>query len=159
MPDFAQIVVIPFENREFDEGIGNHQMPNYNLLAAQYTLLTQYYTIQHPSLPDQIESFGRTWKAYMEDMPSSCFIGNKGNYVQKHDPFIYFDSIRLDTARCQRSVVPLTDLSTDLTSGVLPDFAYSMPNLCNSAHNATSLNPFCSLGTVDDWLGKVVQKL
>ena len=187
MPDFAQIVVIPFENREFDEGIGNHQMPNYNLLAAQYTLLTQYYTLRHPSLPnyialmggntfgitkdctkcfvnvpsltDQIESSGRTWKAYMEDMPSSCLIGNKGNYVQKHDPFIYFDSIRLNTARGQRLVVPLTDLSTDLTSGVLPDFAYIMPNLCNSTHNATSLNPFCSLDTVDDWLRNMVQKL
>jgi hypothetical protein len=187
VPDFAHIVIIPFENREIDQVIGNQQMPNYNLLAAHYTLLTQYYAIRHPSLPnyialiggdtfgitrdctdcfidatslpDQIEAAGRTWKAYLEDMPSACFIGDKGNYVQKHDPFIYFDPIRLDAARCQRSVVPFTDLSADLASNAFPDFAYIMPNLCNSAHNAISLSPFCSLDTADDWLGYVIQKL
>jgi phospholipase C len=185
--DFAHIVMIPFENREFDQVIGNHQMPNYNILASQYTLLTRYYAIRHPSLPnyialmggdtfgiskdcrqcfvdapslpDQIEASGRTWKAYMEDMPSDCFIGDKGEYVQKHDPFIYFDPIRLDAARCKRSVVPFTLLSNDLASGTFPDFAYIMPNLCNSAHDATGVNPLCTLDTADDWLGSVIQKL
>jgi phosphatidylinositol-3-phosphatase len=186
VPDFAHIVIIPFENREFDQVIGNSQMPNYNLLAGEYTLLSQYFTIRHPSLPnyialvggdtfgiskdcttcyinapslaDQIESSGRSWKAYLEGMPSDCFIGNHGEYVQKHNPFIYFDPIRLDATRCKRSIVPFTDLSSDLASGSLPNFAYIMPNLCDSAHDA-NIRPLCSLDTADDWLGYVVPKL
>ncbi len=187
IPDFAHIVVILFENQEFDEIIGDDESPNYNELAGRNTLLTQYYAIRHPSLPnylalfggdtfgvtkdcttcfidspslpDQIESSGRTWKAYLEDMPSPCFIGDAGTYVQKHDPFIYFDPIRQDTARCRRSVVPLTELSTDLASGSLPDFVYIMPNLCNSAHNASMLDPTCSVKNSDKWLGNMEKKL
>jgi phosphatidylinositol-3-phosphatase len=186
VPDFAHIVIIPFENREFDQVIGNSQMPNYNLLAGEYTLLSQYYAIRHPSLPnyialvggdtfgiskdcttcfinapslaDQIESSGRSWKAYLEGMPSDCFIGNQGEYVQKHNPFIYFDPIRLDATRCKRSIVPFTDLSSDLASGSLPNFAYIMPNLCDSAHDAY-IRLLCSLDTADDWLGYVIPKL
>jgi hypothetical protein len=187
VPDFTHIIIIPFENLEFGEVIGNKQMPNYNLLAAHYTLLTQYYAIRHPSLPnyialmggdtfgiskdctdcfinapslaDQIESSGRTWKAYLEDMPSPCFVGDRDNYVQKHNPFIYFDSIRLDEARCKHSVVPMTELSTDLAAGTLPNFVYIMPNLCHSLHDASPINPLCSPDTGDDWLGYVFQEL
>lgn len=187
IPDFAHVIMILFENQEFDEIIGNDDSPNYNELAGQNTLLTQYYAIRHPSLPnyialfggdtfgiskdctdcfvnapslpDQIESSGRTWKAYLEDMPSACFIGDSGAYFQKHNPFIYFDPIRLDTARCHRSIVPLTELSTDLASGSLPDFVYIMPNICNSAHDASPISPECSIVNSDQWLGKMVGKL
>jgi phospholipase C len=187
VPDFSHIVVILFENHEYDEIIGDDESPNYNYLAGQNALLTQYYSIGHPSLPnylalfggdtfgvtkdctncfintrslpDQIESSGRTWKAYLEDMPSACFVGDQGKYVQKHNPFIYFDPIRLDATRCQRSVVPLTALSTDLASNSLPNFAYIMPNLCNSAHDASLTSSTCSVKESDQWLGNVVQKL
>ena len=100
-------------------------------------LLTQHYAVAHPSLPnylaliggdtfgvtfdctkciynaitlpDLIEASGRTWKAYQEDMPSPCFAGaESGNYAMKHNPFVYFEPIRLDAARCRRSVVPIT---------------------------------------------------
>jgi len=187
VPDFSHIVVIMFENQEFDEIIGDDESPNYNELAGQNTLLTQYYAIRHPSLPnylaliggdtfgvtkdcttcfinapslpDQIESSGRSWKAYLEDIPSPCFIGDSGLYAQKHDPFIYFDPIRLDSTRCRRSIVPLTDLTYDLAAGSLPDFAFIMPNLCNSAHNASLLNPSCSVEDADEWLANMVKKL
>ena len=67
-------------------------------------------------------------------MPSACFVGDAKPYYQKHDPFIYFNSIRLNEARCDRSVVPLTSLDKDLASGRLPNFAFIMPNYCNSGH-------------------------
>jgi phospholipase C len=186
VPDFTHIVVIFFENREFDSVIGNRSMPYYNQLASENTLLTQYYAVTHPSLPnyiavfggntfginsdctkcfvqapslaDQIEASGRTWRAYLEDMPHPCYVGNTITYAQKHDPFIYFDPIRLDAARCERSIVPLTQLDSDLAAGKLPDFVYIMPNLCNSGHNA-STDPFCGLGVADHWLAGSVQKL
>ena len=186
VPDFAHIVVFFFENEEFDSVIGNPAMPYYNQLAGENTLLTQFYAETHPSLPnyiatfggdtfgissdctdcfinspslpDQIEAGGRTWRAYLEDMPKPCFVGDHDAYAQKHNPFIYFDPIRLDTARCSSSIVPLTQLDSDLAAGKLPNLVYIMPNLCNSAHDAP-INPACSLATADGWLKVQVQKL
>ncbi len=180
VPNFAHIIILVFENREFGFVIGNNQMPNYNCWAGEYTLLTQYYAITHPSLPnyiallggdtfgidrtcsgcfvnapslpDQIEASGRKWKGYFEDMPRPCYVGDTDIYVQKHNPFIYFDPIRLDEGRCPRSVVPLTELDADLAAGPLPDFIFIVPNQCNNAHD-------CDLPIADAWLGYWVPKL
>jgi phospholipase C len=180
LPNFEHIVTIIFENKGFETVIGNPLMPNYNKLAKDYTLLTQYYAIGHPSLPNYlallggdtfgidkdctdcfvnapslpelIQASGRTWKTYQEDMPSPCFVGNQGEYAQKHNPFVYFDPIRLNRIDCEKNVVPLTELKTDLKSGALPNFAFITPNLCNDAHS-------CSLDTADKWLGNMIQTL
>jgi phosphatidylinositol-3-phosphatase len=169
-----------FENKEFGSVIGNPLMPNYNKLAREYTLLTQYYAVRHPSLPnyialiggdtfgidvncndcfinapslpDYIEASGRTWKTYQEDMPEPCFLGDKVNYVQKHNPFIYFDPIRLDATRCERSIVPLTALQTDIEAGSLPNFLFIKPNLCNDSHD-------CTLDISDAWLTNLLGNL
>jgi hypothetical protein len=186
VPDFAHIIVFFFENHELDVINGNRSMPNYNRYISENTLLSQYYAIRHPSLPnyiatfggdtfkitsdcnkcfinaaslpDQIEASGRTWRAYLEDMPQPCYIGNTATYVQKHNPFIYFDPIRLNQTRCEQSIVPLTDLETDLAGGKLPNFVYIMPNICNSAHD-DYIDPSCSLATTDRWLGSWMDKL
>jgi hypothetical protein len=162
-----------FENREFGTVIGNPLMPNYNKLAREYTLMTEYYAVTHPSLPnyialmggdtfgiesncsdcfidapslpDLIEATGRTWKTYQEDMPKPCYVGDTNIYAQKHNPFIYFDRIRLDAARCERTIVPFTALQTDLEAGSLPNFIFITPNLCNDAHD-------CDLDVADAWL-------
>ena len=180
VPNFEHIVIIMFENREFGSVIGNSLMPNYNKLARDYTLLTQYYAVTHPSLPnyialmggdtfgitsnchdcfvnapslpDLIEASGRTWKTYQEDMPSPCYLSDTDIYVQKHNPFIYFDPIRLDTARCERSIVPLTALQADLAAGTLPNFIFITPNLCNDAHD-------CELDVSDVWLTNLLGQL
>ncbi|HMB25113.1 MAG TPA: alkaline phosphatase family protein [Anaerolineales bacterium] len=173
VPNFEHIVIIMFENKEFGSVIGNPLMPTYNQLARDYTLLTQYYAIRHPSLPnyialmggdtfgidrncsdcfinepslpDLIEQSGRTWKTYQEDMPEPCFLGDKVDYVQKHNPFVYFDPIRLDRPRCEHSVVPLTMLEPDIAANSLPNFFFIKPNLCNDSHN-------CKLNVTDAWL-------
>ena len=59
VPDFKHIIVIVFENHEFDSVIGNRSMPNYNQYANGNTLLTQYYAITHPSLPNYLALFGK----------------------------------------------------------------------------------------------------
>jgi phospholipase C len=181
VPAFAHIVEILFENKEFGTVANNAQMPYFNELAALNTLLTEHYAVAHPSLPnylaliagdtfgvtfdctkcaydavtlpDLIESSGRTWKTYQEDMPSACFVGPEaGNYVMKHNPFVYFKPILLDPARCERSVVPLTQLYADLAAGGLPDFAFITPNLCHDAHD-------CGLKTADGWLKDLMATL
>jgi phospholipase C len=180
VPAFEHIVLIVFENKEFGSVIGNPDMPVYNRLANEYTLLTQFYAVRHPSLPnyiamiggdtfgitsdcndcfvnapslpDLIEASGRTWKTYQEDMPQPCYVGSKNPYAQKHNPFVYFDPIRLNSERCDRSVVPLTDLSTDIQAGTLPNYIFISPNLCNDAHD-------CPLKVADGWLGNLLDTL
>jgi phospholipase C len=180
VPDFAHIVLIVLENKGFDTVVGNPLMPNLNRLAQEYTLLTGYHAIRHPSLPnylsliggdtfgidsdctdcfidartlpDLIEASGRTWRTYQEDMPAPCFIGDQGEYFQKHNPFVYFDSIRLDPGRCEQNVVPLTALSEDIEARSLPDFIFITPNICNDAHS-------CSLETADTWLAGMLTDL
>ena len=172
--------MIIFENKEFGSVIGNALVPNYNKLAHDYTLLTQYYAIRHPSLPnylalmggdtfgvtddcrkcfvnspslpDLIEASGRTWRAYEEDMPKPCSLGDTDVYVQKHNPFVYFDPIRLNTQRCEQSVVPLTTLNTDIQAGTLPNFMYITANICNDSHN-------CKLDVTDAWLTQLLGTL
>ncbi len=180
IPNFGRIAIIMFENKEFGSVIGNPQMPTYNRLAADYTLLTQYYAIRHPSLPnyialvggdtfgidtnchdcfidapslpDLIEASGRTWKTYQEDMPEPCFLGSTNLYAQKHNPFIYFDPIRLNPERCTRTIVPLTALQTDIATNSLPDFMFIKPNICNDSHD-------CSLDVSDAWLTNLLMTL
>jgi len=173
VPHFDYIVMFMFENKEFGKIIGSPIMPIYNKLSENYSLLTQYYAVRHPSLPnyiammggdtfgisddctdcfvnqkslpDLIEASGRTWKTYQEDMPSPCFVGNSKPYYQKHNPFIYFDSIRTNQMRCEKNVVPFTALQTDINAGALPNFIFITPNICNDAHD-------CTLDVTDEWL-------
>ena len=180
VPDFSHVIVFVLENHEIGFVIGSPLMPSYNRWAGQFTLLTQYYAITHPSLPnylaliggdtfgitsdcetcyinqsslpDLLEASGRTWRTYQEDLPKPCFVGSTLAYAQKHDPFIYFDPIRTNPARCQAGIVPLTQLEGDLSSGKLPDFVFIMPNLCNSGHD-------CSLDVSDAWLKTWVGKV
>lgn len=104
------------------------------------------------SIADSIEGSGRSWKMYAEDMPSSCFIGNVGKYVVKHNPFVYYPDIRNDEARCNSHVVPLTQFSDDLNSSKLPNYVFITPNVCSDMHD-------CSVKTGDDWLSQNVPKI
>jgi len=58
VPNFDYIVVIVFENREFEKIVGNPAMPVFNRLAQDYTLLTQHYAVTHPSLPNYLAMIG-----------------------------------------------------------------------------------------------------
>jgi hypothetical protein len=180
VPKFQHIAMIIFENKGFEAVIGNPLMPKFNELAQEYTLLTGYYAVQHPSLPnylglvggdtfsistdcidcfidapslpDLIEESGRTWRTYQEDMPEACFVGDQGQYAQRHNPFIYFDGVRLNQSRCEQSVVPLTELNKDISAGSLPNFMFITPNLCNDSHD-------CSLEVADAWLANLMATL
>ncbi len=180
VPLFSHVIVIILENHEISDIIGNGSMPNLNKLAQQYASLTNYYAVSHPSLPnyiamtsgdtqgitsdctscfvnqtnlmDLIEKSGRTWKAYMEDMPAACALGTKSKYAQKHNPFVYYDDIRTNSARCQQNDVPFSQFASDLNNNQLPAYAWITPNLCNDAHS-------CPVATADQWLGPLVDNI
>ena len=178
VPAYDHVFVIVMENHSYSEIIGSSAAPYINSLLPSGGLATSYYGVTHPSLPnyltltgastyginsdcttcwvsatniaDSLETAGASWKAYMESMPSACFIGDSGSYYQKHNPFIYFNDIRTNTSRCQSHVVPYTQLSTDLKStSTTPSYAFISPNICNDMHD-------CSVQTGDSWLKQQV---
>jgi hypothetical protein len=180
VPAFKHIFIIVLENKSYSGVIGNSQAPYLNKLAETYSLATKYYGIRRPSLPnyialtagdthgivdncetcslaqenivDQLEKAGRSWKAYMEDMPAPCFEGGQsGQYMRKHNPFIYFDSVRKDPQRCNK-IVPFTQFAADLHASAVPDFVWITPNMCNDAHD-------CTLAAADLWLRNWVPRI
>ena len=181
VPAFSHIFEIVMENHEYSSVIGRPDAPYVNNLAATYGLATNYFAASHPSLPnylaltagstfgiasdcttcfvnatniaDQVESSGRSWKAYMEDMPTPCYMGaSAGNYAMKHNPFLYYTDIRNNAARCAAHVVPFTQFGVDMSAGQLPNFVWITPNMCNDTHD-------CSVSTGDAWLGTVVPRI
>jgi acid phosphatase len=124
------------------------------------------------NIVDSLEKRDLTWKAYMEDYPSSCgihcspgscFIGDTGTgkYAVRHNPFLYFDDIVNSTSRCSR-IVPansggkggpddlfLSDLASTSTAS---NFMWLTPNLCNDMHD-------CPVSTGDTYLSQVVPNI
>jgi acid phosphatase len=181
LPAFSHVFLIVMENREYGTVIGNPAAPYINSLARSYALASNYFGVSHPSLPnylalaagdtfgitsdcttcfvnapniaDQVEASGRSWRAYMESMPSACYLGGwSGGYAQKHNPFVYFTDIRNDPARCAAHVVTFTAFSSDLSSGTMPNYAWITPNLCNDMHD-------CATSVGDSWLANVVPQI
>ena len=178
VPAFDHIFTIVMENHGYDDVIGNAQAPYLNSLASQYGMATNYAGVAHPSLPnylalaggstlgvtsdcttcfvnapniavDRVAPSGRTWKAYLESMPSPCFAGDAPPYAQKHNPFVYFDDVRSHPEECQK-VVPFTQLGSDLASAsTTPSYVWVTPNLCNDMHD-------CPISTGDSWLRRTV---
>jgi len=67
--------------------------------------------------------------------------GEKDQYADKHDPFVYFHSIIDDPARCAAHVVDLDVLESDLRAvDTTPNFSYITPNLCHDGHDTPCKN-------------------
>ncbi len=182
VPPFSHIFIIVMENKEYEAEVRAPQAPYFNSLANTYALATQYYGISHPSLPnyialtsgstlgissdcttcfqqapnlaDQLEASGHSWKAYMEDMPAPCYVGNSpdGLYAQKHNPFIYYDDIRTNKSRCTSHVIPFSQFAVDIANKQLPDFVWITPSMCHDTHD-------CPISDGDSWLSDVVPSI
>jgi hypothetical protein len=111
-----------------------------------------------PNVADQIETAGRTWKAYGEDMGTPCNLVDNGNYAVRHVPFLYYDSVRENAARCTSHIVDFTNFATDLSaSGTAPDFLYVAPNLIDDGHNPQNpADHSTNIAEVDTFLGTFV---
>ncbi len=176
----SHVVVIVLENHEYDEVIGSAEAPFLNRLARRGALATGYFAITHPSLPNylallggstfgiaenctgcsarganlalQLSRAGVSWRAYMEGLPHRCYRGDvAGDYVKRHNPFMYFPSIAASPRRCA-NVVGYPRLAADLRRDSLPTFAWVGPGLCHSAHD-------CGIGVADRRLARLVPRL
>src|SRR4029077_17024740 len=114
LKNYQHVFVIMMENTGYNALIGNPNAPWINAAARTYGLATNYTGVTHPSQPnyiaatagiqgadsdsnenlnvakitDQVESSGRTWKAYMQSYslctdPLAAACGNQ-LYERKH---------------------------------------------------------------------------
>ena len=178
---FGPVVVVVEENHSYEQVIGNSLMPYFNSLAQQGASATQYYASVHPSLPNYFmlttgaiqtmdnnwtgqvtgdnlaRSFaaaGRTWKSYVEDLPSAGYLGSsQGEYIKHHNPFAYFSDVVNNPSQAA-NIVPFSQFSNAVASGTLPNFSLLIPNSPDDAHGC--LTSSCTdndlLARSDQWL-------
>jgi phosphatidylinositol-3-phosphatase len=176
----SHVVTIVLENEERSAVIGSVAAPYVNALARRYGTMTGSFAIAHPSLPnylaltsgstqgiesdctdcrvsarnivDQLEAARISWKAYLEDVPSPCFLGAAhGGYAKKHNPFAYYADVTGSRQRCSR-LVGFASLQRDLRAGSLPTYVWITPNLCDDGHD-------CGVAASDRFLAGTVPAL
>lgn len=104
------------------------------------------------NLADQLDGAGISWRAYMESMETPCRMENDGLYVVNHNPFLYYDTMASDPARCRERVV---DFDAHFTEDLAADryaLMWVMPNQCNNMHD-------CPPAEADAWLARVVPEI
>ncbi len=163
-PVFGHLILLVMENLSMTDAAKD---PYFQQLMKQYSYASNFYALDHPSLPnhiglvsgdtfrfkhdcspgenchvagsltniaDQLEAANLTWKAYIEGMPQPCSTTSTDLYLVRHNPFVYFDSIRNDPARCAAHDLPFPQFQSDLENGSLPNFAWVVPDKCNGMH-------------------------
>jgi phospholipase C len=136
-------------------GVTHVSLPNYIATTSGQTWgsnsddVAQAPLFDHQNLVDQLEAAGVSWKAYMEDLPfpgDTVTATPDGLYVRKHNPFLMYPDVYTNPDRSD-NVVPLTQLSTDLAAGKVPQFVWITPNICNDMHGGAAACPFPSSPT------------
>ncbi len=163
LKNYQHVFVIMMENTGYKALIGNANAPWINTAANTHGLATSYFGVIHPSQPnyvaatagvqgidsdadetldvpnivDQLESNGKTWKAYMQSL-SLCVTkldhacGNQ-LYERKHNSFVSFADVQSSPAR-MANIVDLSQLNNDLAAGTVPDYVWISPDQCNDMH-------------------------
>ncbi len=136
-------------------GVTHVSLPNYIATTSGQTWnsnsddTAQAPLFNHQNIVDQLEAAGVSWKAYMEDLPFPGDLVDStpdGLYVRKHNPFLMYPDVYNNPSRAD-NVVPLTQLSTDLSTGNVPKFVWITPNICNDMHGGAPSCPFPSSPT------------
>jgi phosphatidylinositol-3-phosphatase len=151
-------------------GVTHTSLPNYVAVTSGNTWgsnnddekqATQGY-FNHLSIFDQFDQAGISWKAYEQSLPSVGYTGDFGDcttganptctgkttsalYVRKHDPPMQYPDI-FSNPRLADNVVPLTQLTTDLRRGTVPQYSWITPNICDDMHGTTG--PPCAYPTL-----------
>lgn len=106
-----------------------------------------------PSLADQIEAAGKTWKSFAEDIGTPCNLTSSGKYAARHVPFLYFDGVQKDAARCAN----VTDFA-GFDPASAPTFAFLTPNLDDDMHDPLPASAK-NLANGDAWIKPIVDRI
>ena len=183
VPLFDHVFIVAAENQSFESVIGSASMPYLNALADRYGLAVNFYANNHPSIGNyfwlttgqnitndsnfsgtvdvdnivrQINSAGKTWRAYAESIPSTGYLGGDSYpYVKRHNPFAYFTDV-INSPSQANNIVPFSQFASHLANNQLPNYAFIIPNQQNNAHDCPAAIPSCTnadkLAATDNWL-------
>jgi len=190
IPAADHVFLVLLENHGFNQVIGSPSMPYLNSLAASHSLATNYFANTHPSIgnyfmlttgnietnddaftgtvssdniPRAFAAAGKTWKAYMESLPSVGYTGGDVYpYFKHHNPFVYLTDVLNSSPELAR-VVPYAQLASDLAAGALPNYAFIAPNAEDDAHDCPGGGTNCTdgqkLAAADTWLKNNIDPL
>ncbi|MGA3352715.1 MAG: alkaline phosphatase family protein [Acidimicrobiales bacterium] len=105
------------------------------------------HPIAGASIFSQVSAHGLTWRAYAESMPTPCDTVTSGLYAARHNPAVYYIALR---AACDQDDVAMGSISGGalhraLYAGMLANFVFVTPNICDDAHS-------CPVSHGDEWL-------
>ncbi|HKT50355.1 MAG TPA: alkaline phosphatase family protein [Candidatus Angelobacter sp.] len=179
----SHVIIVVEENHSYSQIIGNSNLPFLNSLASKYSLATQYYANVHPSIGNyfmlttgqivtndaghvpivtadnvvrRILTAGKTWKSYLESVPSVGYLGpDKFPYTRGHNPISYLSDVANSSVQ-KLHLVPFAQFPKDLTNHSLPNYSFVVPNQQHNGHNCPPGTSPCSdsliLRTLDGWL-------
>ncbi len=185
-PSTRTIFVVVLENKNYADVVGSPAMPYFNGLFAQGALLTNYYADVHPSIGNylmletgniettndafsgaitddnyirELNGANKSWKVYADSIPSVGYLGGDVYpYLQRHNVATFFSDVQQSSALAG-NIVPLSQLSSDLGSGNLPNVAFIIPNAYDDGHDCLP-NTTCTvqqeLTQADSFLKSVV---
>jgi hypothetical protein len=126
-----------------------------NALTCNLVLGTCSCNQQVEHLGNQLEAAQRTWKAFGEDMGTACNFTDVGHYAVRHVPFLYYDDVRNDAARCSAHVLDFS--AFDPASPA--DFTFIAPNLVDDMHDPSLGAGPQNVMNGDAWLGPHVDAI
>ena len=154
--------------------VSHPSLPNYMAITGGDTFQSWSVTDCDPgpgcnttstSIIDEMDSAGLSWKAYMEDATGPCPISNTSLYGAFYNPFLHYQKVLNNQARCDRIVpanpghsgLPDNQLLSDLGSiSTASNFIWLTPNLNDSASGEVS-GATISMG--DNYLSKLVPQI
>ena len=135
---------------EFVPGAGDATVGASLTPAQNASASSRPHVFSGKNIVDQLEAKGRSWKAYMQSMPSIGFEGEYAPvingatvklYAQKHNPFMYFSDINSPMNPRLAKIVPYQNsFSSDLASSTVPNFAWISPDQCHDMHGMSPAN-------------------
>ena len=157
VPGYDHVFTVMMENTDYNEIMGDPtDTPYLHSLMAQGATMTNFHAQYHPSdenylaiaggdtyakgatywpnindphtnLGDELETAGKTWKAYEQGMGTPCNTTTAyDKYYEPDDaPFINYTDVSGNQTRCQAHLADTTQLTTDLKSAATtPNFSW-----------------------------------
>jgi hypothetical protein len=178
VPRLKHVWVFVMENHSYGQIIGSPHAPYVTRLARRHGVATRMWAVTHPSLPNylamisgsthgchndscergirgktlagQFARNGLKWRGYFEELPERGYTGDDvGNYVQHHNPFVYFRSIT-SKPKQRNHILPFRAFRRSLRRP--PAFSYVVPSDLHNMHSAT-------ISDGDDWLREWIPRV
>ncbi len=170
VPSSRHIYLVALENTSYEHIVGSSNMPYLNGLFAKGTLATQFYANRHTSITDyflvtsgvvpttndsttstydvdnmarRLMQLGRTFKVYAQSLPYVGYAGiSSGAYLKRHTALPYYTDMGNSTTEMQK-LVPVSQLTSDIQNGTLPNFAIISPDVYHDLHNCPNGEAAC----------------